>query len=1044
MAAEAEIGGSPLLTVQGVDIHFPFSPYACQRDYMDRLIQALKEQSNAMLESPTGTGKTLCLLCATLAWRSLFVAQHQQMQLPMHSEFAQEMKKQLAAATTSAKPIDSAKAIEAKEAAKIGLMSASASVSAGGSGWSMEGTAQVSSDGATLGIPKIIFSSRTHSQLSQAVSELKNTAYSVTSCVLGSRDQMCIHPEVSSLESNAAKTRVCRAKRLARQCPFAFNVEETYAGMDKTAVMDIEDLVRFGREHRCCPYYLAREGQNDAAITFVPYNYLVDPQSRKAQKIDVNDAVVIFDEAHNIESVCEESASFELTSTDLAQCRAEMHKLLRMLDDHEELVESDIQSMVLVFAELERLLDAVPVNSDKLFQQRGDYIYDFFHASNITDANVQAVLGVLDTCANVLAEDMGARGKTRITKVIDILQKLFDPAYRLSRDAVKEYYYVNVQQHPKLKAKRSSAPSWSGSKADQASDKPPRTLGFWCFSPGFAMNRLARDNVRSIVLTSGTLAPLDSFASELMTPFPIRLENPHIISAKQVFAAVVRTGPTGAVLSSTYANRQNPRYISDLGNTIVNLCHAIPKGVLVFFPSYGFMETCLSQWKAVSSQQTIWDRIAAIKRPVTEPRDKREFSAAMQAFYQVLDATNEGAIFFAVCRGKVSEGLDFANDYGRAVIITGLPYPAFKDPRVVLKQKFMNDYRSKRGSGITGREWYDTQAFRAVNQAIGRVIRHRNDYGAIIFADDRFANNLDKLPLWLRQHVKIHGKFGSVQQQVTHFFRAIAANPHLSEQKTSSARVTPSVKIMAALPPPVSDKSAAARSQLVRRESSKAHIAVAYDLAASVPTGSTLPLAQSAKSGHSTGLRKLTASRPGRDARSTAQGQSKTSSSSTAAFQDPIPFNPFRPGAATAISTEASQITSAVPPVATSSISAKGQRKANVLTKAKKPKRDLFAATSAESFNEQAKARMRQYVASVKSRCTPKAYTQFIKSVALYKKNMEAEGQQAALELFAATLLSLFTHQDGTHDLLGKFAGCLPPTQRTAYRTILEQHGVKP
>lgn len=31
--------------------------------------------------------------------------------------------------------------------------------------------------------------------------------------------------------------------------------------------------------------------------------------------------------------------------------------------------------------------------------------------------------------------------------------------------------------------------------------------------------------VRSILLTSGTLNPLDSFASELRIPFPVRLEN---------------------------------------------------------------------------------------------------------------------------------------------------------------------------------------------------------------------------------------------------------------------------------------------------------------------------------------------------------------------------------------------------------------------------------------------------------------------------------------------------------------------------------------
>ena len=40
---------------------------------------------------------------------------------------------------------------------------------------------------------------------------------------------------------------------------------------------------------------------------------------------------------------------------------------------------------------------------------------------------------------------------------------------------------------------------------------------------------------------------------------------------------------------------------------------------------------------------------------------------------------------------------------------------------------------------LTGAQWYSQQACRAVNQAIGRVIRHRHDYGAIILFDDRYA-----------------------------------------------------------------------------------------------------------------------------------------------------------------------------------------------------------------------------------------------------------------------------------------------------------------
>ncbi len=42
--------------------------------------------------------------------------------------------------------------------------------------------------------------------------------------------------------------------------------------------------------------------------------------------------------------------------------------------------------------------------------------------------------------------------------------------------------------------------------------------------------------VRSILLTSGTLSPLDSFAHELGLAFPVRLENGHVIGKEQVGA----------------------------------------------------------------------------------------------------------------------------------------------------------------------------------------------------------------------------------------------------------------------------------------------------------------------------------------------------------------------------------------------------------------------------------------------------------------------------------------------------------------------------
>lgn len=74
-----------------------------------------------------------------------------------------------------------------------------------------------------------------------------------------------------------------------------------------------------------------------------------------------------------------------------------------------------------------------------------------------------------------------------------------------------------------------------------------------------------------------------------------------------------------------------------------------------------------------------------------EPRDKDAFNNVMTEYYaKIRDPKVKGAIFMGVCRGKVSEGLDFADINGRGVIITGLPYPPLKDPRVILKKRYLD------------------------------------------------------------------------------------------------------------------------------------------------------------------------------------------------------------------------------------------------------------------------------------------------------------------------------------------------------------------
>lgn len=133
-------------------------------------------------------------------------------------------------------------------------------------------------------------------------------------------------------------------------------------------------------------------------------------------------------------------------------------------------------------------------------------------------------------------------------------------------------------------------------------------------------------------------------------------------------------------------------------------------------------------------------------------------------------------MLMAVCRGKMSEGIDFADRHGRAVIVTGIPFPAYYEPRVVLKRSFMDELapqaRSEGREPVTGEQWYVQQAARAVNQAIGRVIRHRKDYGVILLCDERFAGWTKEslLSKWMKDKVQIMESFGPVAGKVSQFF----------------------------------------------------------------------------------------------------------------------------------------------------------------------------------------------------------------------------------------------------------------------------------
>lgn len=157
---------------------------------------------------------------------------------------------------------------------------------------------------------------------------------------------------------------------------------------------------------------------------------------------------------------------------------------------------------------------------------------------------------------------------------------------------------------------------------------------------------------------------------------------------------------------------------------------------------------------------------------------------------QAIDS-GKGGLLFSVVGGKMSEGINFNDNLGRGVIMVGLPFPNSQSAEWRAKLEHVEKVAAENYSAseatsarsefakTAGREFYENACMRAVNQSIGRAIRHQQDYAVIVLLDQRYSlpRITDKLPKWIRDSVEDGQRrpFADLMKNIGAFFRAKAA-----------------------------------------------------------------------------------------------------------------------------------------------------------------------------------------------------------------------------------------------------------------------------
>ncbi|CAK9174607.1 unnamed protein product [Ilex paraguariensis] len=905
---------------------FPYKPYSIQIDFMNALYDSLNKGGIAMLESPTGTGKTLSIICSALQW---LVDRKRQPKSDATADLCLKPKYVDQSASDDEpdwmrsfvmnKDNEVSPEKKVKEKKKLGFRSKKnikkenqerfrdifthteeeedtdnkeknnlkekngAEVLVGeeflveeyeseeesrgqpkrkAGGVSISSSSDEKEDEDRLDDEeeeahlKIYFCSRTHSQLSQFIKELRKTslASELKVVLLGSRKMFCVNEGVlfsevlklgnstrinerclelqknkksgvSKMKDLGAGGRIRRTKA-STGCPMLrkHKLQRQFRSeISQQEPLDIEDLVHLGRRIETCPYYGSRSMVPTADLVVLPYQSLLSKSSRESLGLDLKNNIIIIDEAHNLADSLISMYDSKITSSQLE--RVHFH-LERYFQRFRNLLGPGnrryIQTlMVLTRAFLwifcneikDSLCDAEEFSGAKNSFDSSMTINEFLFSLNVDNINlfklllyikesniIHKVSGYGDRVAS-LQKDLTFKDSVESSEEGSTLS-----GFRALIDMLLSLTNNDGDGRIIISRTRSTFPGQQGGYL-----KYVMLTGEKIFSE-------IVNQAHAVILAGGTLQPIEETRERLFPWLPsdqmLFFSCGHIVPPENILPVAVSHGPSGQAFDFSYSSRRSSTMIEELGLLLCNLVRVVPEGVVVFFSSFEYEGHVYDAWKASG----VLARIMKKKRVFREPRRNTDVEGVLKEYKDTIDALSSadlkdnqvpdnGAILLAVVGGKVSEGINFSDGMGRCIVMVGLPYPSpsdielmervkhiegFSDTTLSRAPKFLVNDECRSGDAQAGfnilrsckgrgKEYYENLCMKAVNQSIGRAIRHVNDYAAILLVDARYASDsskgsfsqpTNKLPKWIQSRlISKTGNYGEVHRLLHQFFK---------------------------------------------------------------------------------------------------------------------------------------------------------------------------------------------------------------------------------------------------------------------------------